>query len=190
MAEEREPQPADRAEERADRPVIFLVGYRGAGKTTVARLLAARLGWDWIDADEELERRAGVTVREIFSAEGEAGFRDREEAVLADLCRRERAVIATGGGAVLREANRNRMRAAGHVVWLSTDAATAWARLQGDPSTADRRPALTVGGLAEVEQLLRQREPLYRACADLTVDTANRTPEAITAEIVVRLWGD
>jgi shikimate kinase len=167
--------------------VIFLVGYRGAGKTAVARLLAEQLGWEWVDADEALERRHGRTIREIFAAEGEAGFRAKEEAVLADLCRGERRVIATGGGVVLREANRQRMRAAGRVVWLTADARTVWERLQGDPTTAGRRPALTVGGLAEVEELLWQREPLYRACADLVIETAGRSPEEVTAAILAGL---
>src|SRR5262249_29155098 len=129
------------------RSSVFLVGYRGTGKTAVARLLAERLGWEWVDADGALERLDGRTIREIFAAEGEAGFRANEEAVLADLCRGERRVIATGGGVVLREANRQRMRSAGRVVWLTADARTVWGRLQGDPTTAERRPAVAVGGL-------------------------------------------
>ncbi|MCI0458778.1 MAG: shikimate kinase AroL [Gemmataceae bacterium] len=167
--------------------LVFLVGYRATGKTTVARLLAERLGWNWVDADEELERRAGCTIREVFAAEGETGFRDREEAVLAEVCGRERLVVATGGGVVLREANRQRMRAGGRVVWLTADSATIWARLQTDPTTAERRPALTVGGLAEIEELLRQREPLYRACADVVVDTARRSPEDVVNAILQAL---
>jgi shikimate kinase len=164
--------------------VIFLVGYRATGKTTVARLLAKELGWDWVDADERLEQRCGRSIRQIFAEEGEAGFREHEAAVLEELCRCPRQVVATGGGVVLRAANRARLRAAGRVVWLTADAATIWARLQGDPATAERRPALTVGGLAEVEELLRVREPLYRACADLIVDTAERSPEEIVAHIL------
>jgi shikimate kinase len=164
--------------------VISLVGYRGTGKSSVARLLAERLGWAWADADEALERVAGRSIRDIFAAEGEAGFRDREEAVLAELCRGERLILATGGGAVLREANRQRLRAAGRVVWLTAGAATIWARLQADPTTAERRPALTVGGLAEIEDLLRQREPLYRACADVVVDTEGRSPEDVVNAIL------
>lgn len=168
----------------ADRPSIFLVGYRATGKSTVARLLSRKLGWDWVDADELLEQRHGRTIRQIFAEEGEAGFREKEAAVLEELCRRPRHVIATGGGVVLREANRERLRAAGKVIWLTADAATIWDRLQTDPSTGERRPALTVGGRAEVEELLRAREPLYRACADLVVETAERSPEEIVAHIL------
>src|SRR5436305_15234067 len=94
-------------------PVIFLIGPRGSGKTTVARLLAERLGWDWVDVDAALEAAAGRSVRDIFAAEGEAGFRAREAAGLAELCRRRRHVIATGGGVVLDPENRQRLREAG-----------------------------------------------------------------------------
>ncbi len=165
--------------------LVFLVGYRGTGKSTVARLLAERLGWGWVDADEALEKRYGRTIRQLFAEEGEAGFRDKESAVLEELCRGERLVVATGGGVVLREANRARLRAAGRVVWLTADATTISRRLRQDPTTAERRPALTVGGLAEVEELLRVREPLYRASANLIVDTVGRTPEEVAEAILM-----
>jgi shikimate kinase len=164
--------------------VIFLVGYRATGKSTVARLLAERLGWAWVDADEVLERRHGRTIRQIFAEEGEAGFRDKEAAIVEELCRGERLVVATGGGVVLRAENRQRLRAAGRVVWLTADAQTIWERLQRDPMTRERRPALTVGGRAEVEELLRVREPHYRECAEVTVDTRGRSPEDIVAAIL------
>jgi shikimate kinase len=167
--------------------VIFLTGSRGTGKSTVARLLAERLGWDWVDADAVIEARAGRSIREIFAAEGEAGFRARETAELAELCQRRRHVIATGGGIVLAEENRRRIRQAGWVVWLTADPETLWRRIQQDATTADRRPNLTVGGLSEVEELLRRREPLYRECADLQVDTARRSPEEV-AELILAAW--
>src|SRR5262249_57093640 len=92
--------------------------------------------------------------------------------------------VATGGGVVLRPENRARLRAAGRLVWLTADAATIWQRMQQDGSTAERRPDLTVGGLAEVEELLKQREPLYRDCADVVFSTANRAPDAVAHEIL------
>jgi shikimate kinase len=168
--------------------IVFLVGYRGTGKTTVARLLAERLGWRWLDADAVLEERAGRTVRAVFAAEGEAGFRRRESAVLEDLCRCQGHVIATGGGVVLSPENRARLRAAGLVVYLTADAETIWRRLQADATTAERRPALTVGGLAEVRQLLEVREPLYRECAHHQVGTVGRSPEDV-AEMVLSALG-
>src|SRR5690348_4091507 len=97
---------------------LVLIGYRGTGKTTVAQLLALRLGWDWIDADVELELRAGKSIAAMFADDGEPAFRELETQVLADLVRREKAVIAAGGGAVMKDANRAALALAGCVVWL------------------------------------------------------------------------
>lgn len=165
---------------------VFLIGSRCVGKSAVGLRLAQRLGWAFVDADEELERRAGRTIREIFASEGETAFRDREAAVLADLAARADVVVATGGGVVLRPENRERL-SAGPVVWLTARPQTLWARMQGDASTAERRPALAQGGLAEVESLLAQREPLYRACATWTFDTESATPDALADAIARRL---
>ena len=164
--------------------MIFLIGYRGTGKTTVARLLAAALGWPWLDADDVLERHHGTRIRDLFATEGEAAFRDKEEAILVNLCKLSRHAIATGGGVVLRERNREQLRASGWVVWLTADVATIHRRLEGDPATWDRRPALTAApAVTEIADLLKLREPLYRGCAHLTVSTVGRSPEAVVAEI-------
>jgi shikimate kinase len=165
-------------------PCLFLVGYRGTGKTTVGRLVAEGLGWTSVDADEVLERRYGRTVRQIFAEEGEAGFRDKEAVVLGEICRLRQHVVATGGGVVLSEDNRRRLREAGRVVWLTADARTLWERLQQDAATAERRPTLTVGGLTEIEELLRVREPLYRSCAHVVVNTVGRSAEEVAAAIL------
>jgi len=157
--------------------LLFLIGYRGSGKTTVGRIVAERLGWAFLDADAVLEKRFGQTIREIFAAEGEAGFREKEAAILAELCQRADTVIATGGGIVLREENRRLLKRHGFVTWLTADPATLLARIQADRTTAGRRPNLAGGGLAEVEQLLAVREPLYRACADVVVPVAALSPE-------------
>src|SRR5438309_1175163 len=121
---------------------LFLIGYRGTGKTTVARILAEKIGWGWIDADAALEERYGRSIRRIFEEDGEAGFREKEMAILEELCRAHNHVIATGGGVVLREANLQRLRTAGRVVWLTADARTLWQRLQADEKTHERRPPL------------------------------------------------
>jgi shikimate kinase len=168
--------------------LVFLIGPRGSGKTTVARLLAERLGWDGLDADAELERHCGKCIREVFADEGEAGFRRHEADVLAELCERRNVVIATGGGVVLREENRRRLKA-GRVVWLTADADTLWRRVQSDTTTAERRPGLFAGvdGRREIEQVLEAREPHYRECADFVVDTTARSPEEIVALILSSL---
>jgi shikimate kinase len=167
---------------------ILLTGYRCTGKTTTGRLLAARLGWDFADVDDLIESTAGKSIADIFAAEGEAGFRDRESAALAELCRRSDCVIATGGGAVLREANREALRDAGLVVWLTAAPETLWQRLQADPSTAARRPNLTAsGGLDEVRNLLAAREPLYREAADFAVASDDLSPQAV-ADAILTTW--
>jgi shikimate kinase len=169
---------------------LFLIGYRGTGKTTVAELVARRLRWEYIDADPVLESRHGRSIAQIFADEGEAGFREKESELLAELCAGERRVIATGGGVVLRPDNRARLRDAGLCVWLTADPPTIAARLATDPATWARRPNLTVGGLAEIEELLKIREPLYGECADWTVTTVGRTPGEIAEEILERIAGE
>ncbi len=164
---------------------LALIGYRGTGKTTIAQILAKRLGFDWIDADVEVEERAGKSIAEIFAASGEEAFRDLEAEVVADLCQRERTVLALGGGAILREENRKCLAQCQPIVWLQASAETIAQRLGTDPMTAGRRPNLTNrGGLHEIEQMLATRDPIYRACATLEVDTEGKAPAQIVDEIV------
>lgn len=163
---------------------LILVGYRGTGKTTVGRLLADRLGWEFADCDDHIEAAAGRSIAEIFATEGEPGFRDRESETLRRLCTRERCVIATGGGAIQRPINRELLRTAGFVSWLVSSPETIWVRLQSDPATAARRPNLTSnGGMEEVRTLLTAREPLYREIADFTADADAPSPEDVAAAI-------
>jgi shikimate kinase len=164
--------------------IVYLVGLRGTGKSTVGRLLAERLGLAFHDADAVLEAKAGRSIRDIFAADGEAHFRGLEADVLRDLSRSGPAVIATGGGVVLREANRQLMQATGKTVWLTADIDTMLSRLQTDAAGAARRPDLAGGGRAEIEELLCLRTPLYQSCADLTFDTARRSPEAVVHDIL------
>jgi len=163
---------------------LFLIGLRGTGKSTVGPLLAERLGLPFFDADAELEATAGRSIREIFAAEGEPPFRDLEEKLLVALLARGPAVIATGGGVVLREANRRRLSDSGRVVWLTADHATLWQRLQNDPAGGRQRPNLAGGGMSEIEELARQREPLYRSVAHLTISVVGRSPEQVASDIV------
>jgi shikimate kinase len=169
---------------------IALIGYRGTGKTTVAQVLARRLGWDWVDADVEVEFRAGKSIAIIFADYGEAAFRDLEAQVVAALCGRERTVLALGGGAVLRDDNRKAIQSCQAAVWLQADAEVLAERISGDPTTAARRPNLTNhGGRTEIETVLALREPFYRACATLEVDTDSKDPAQIADEIVVAIFG-
>ena len=169
------------------KPLLYLIGYRGTGKTTVGQLLAHRLGWDFVDADVHLEAKRGKTIKEIFASDGEASFRDSESATLRELSARARCVIATGGGIVLREKNAALLRTSGFVVWLTADASTLAQRIQADPTTTARRPNLSMGGMAEIEELLRVREPFYRECADLEIDASGTSPESIV-ETILKGW--
>lgn len=172
-------------------PRITLVGYRGTGKSTVAALLADRLGCAWVDADAVLEARLGTTVADLVRSRGEPAFRDAEAAILLDLLASCAGVLATGGGVVLRPENRAALRQRGRpVVWLTAAADVIRGRLAADPSTRDRRPALAgtaAGGdpLAEVDAALAAREPLYREVADAAfdagVESAARVAERIEA---------
>lgn len=171
----------------ADRP-IFLIGYRGSGKSAVAPELASRIGYDWIDTDDEIERRAGKTIAAIFAQGGEAAFRDMELRVVAELANSRRTVIALGGGAVLREENRAAICGAGPVVWLTATVDTILQRIATDAATSERRPNLTAaGGRAEVVAILAARTPLYRECATLAVDTEGKLIPCIVDEIVAQL---
>ncbi|MGD0896270.1 MAG: shikimate kinase [Thermoguttaceae bacterium] len=165
---------------------LVLIGYRATGKTTLARLLAQRLGWSWIDADVEIERRAGRSIARIFTEGGEPAFRAIEAQVIADLCRQDKLVLAAGGGAPLRAENRQAMRRSGRVVWLTALPETILARMSADATTAGRRPNLTgEGPLDEIIQLLTRREPIYRELAHHVVDTEGKSPEQLTEEILV-----
>jgi shikimate kinase len=165
--------------------ILTLIGYRATGKTKLAKLLAERLGWDWIDADVEIERRAGKSIARIFAEKGEPAFRDLEAEVIADLCRRDRLVLAAGGGAPLRPESRRAMREAGKVVWLTARPETILARMTTDATTRARRPNLTdKTPLEEIVELLQTREAVYRESADWAVDTEGRTPEILAEEIL------
>lgn len=157
--------------------ILTLIGYRATGKSTLAKPLAERLGWAWIDADVELERRAGRTIREIFDTDGESEFRRLERETLVDLLSQDRLVIAAGGGAVLNPDTRQGFKDAGPVVWLKASVDTIEQRLFGDMTTAERRPNLTSsGGREEIERLLSQREPIYSDTATLTIQTDEPFP--------------
>jgi shikimate kinase len=163
---------------------VALVGLRCTGKTTVGRLLAARLGWAGIDADDVVEANAGKSVAKIFANDGEARFREWEVDAIRDICGRERIVIATGGGAILRPETRELLKHSCFVVWLTASPDAIAKRMSADPETLARRPSLTGQGvIEEVSAVLAAREPFYREVAQLVVHTDGRTPDEIAMEI-------
>jgi shikimate kinase len=146
---------------------IYLVGLMGAGKTTVGRQLARRLGRDFLDSDHEIVERTGVPVSTIFEIEGEEGFRRRERQAIAELAAMPGIVLATGGGAVLNPENRRNLRDTGWVVYLNVPPALLYERTRHDRS----RPLLRVADpLARLEELYALRDPLYRETAHFIVD--------------------
>ena len=156
----------------------------GAGKSTIGRLLAKELRFPFKDSDKEIEQRTGADIPWIFDVEGEQGFRDREQAMLAELCDLGGVVLATGGGAVLRPENRQALRAGGRVVYLHTSVAQ-----QLDRTARDRnRPLLrTADPGAVLRGLMEIRDPLYREIADIIVETDERPPRMVVQEILERL---
>lgn len=167
---------------------IYLTGYRGTGKTSVGKILAKQLQRPFVDLDDVVESSAGRAIREIFEVGGESAFRDLETTCLEDVAARAAAsggeVVALGGGAILREQNRGVIDGSGVCIWLDAAAEVLAGRINDDESTARRRPALTnLGQMDEIHSLLTQREPLYRSASHHRIDTAEKTPQAIAAEI-------
>ncbi|MGB7344391.1 MAG: shikimate kinase [Pirellulaceae bacterium] len=163
---------------------IYLTGYRGTGKTSVGKILAHRLDRQLVDLDDRVEAAAGKTIREIFDEGGEKSFRDWESKCLKLVTSETNGVIALGGGAILRESNRDLIASSGICFWLDADAATLAERIFGDQSTHSRRPALSdLDPADEIRHLLAQREPLYRAVSKHRIETTGKTIDAIAAEI-------
>ncbi|HEU0205004.1 MAG TPA: shikimate kinase [Burkholderiaceae bacterium] len=163
------------------RDAIFLIGMMGAGKSTVGRLLARELGFEFVDCDREIEARSGVSITTIFELEGEAGFRQREAAVLDELTQRTGVVLATGGGAVLREDNRRHLLTRGLVIYLQASADELARRTSNDRS----RPLLqTADPRARIVELLQHREPLYAATAHLIFQSAAANPRRLVKKIM------
>lgn len=163
---------------------IFLVGLMGAGKTSVGRLLARRLGKRFIDCDHEIEARTGVRIAVIFEIEGEEGFRAREVQVLDALTALPDVVLATGGGAVLRPENRAALASRGFVVYLRAQPRDLWQRTRHDKG----RPLLnTDDPLGRLQELYSLRDPLYREVADLVVDTGRQSLAALVEQLLPAL---
>ncbi len=147
---------------------VILVGPMGAGKSAIGRQLAQLLSYEFLDSDQEIEARTGADIPWIFDVEGEEGFRRREQAVIEELSARDGVVLATGGGAVIKEANRQVISARGSVVYLKTSIEQQLARTAKDR----KRPLLQNSEPRKVlTELIKDREPLYLSVADFVVDT-------------------
>ena len=167
---------------------IFLVGPMGAGKTTIGRQLARELKMEFVDSDQEIEDRSGVTISWIFDVEGEAGFRRREKKILEELTSRKGIVLATGGGAVLAPENRKYLHSRGTVVYLMATIGQQVERTKHD----SRRPLIqnVTDIRGKLKELMEIRDPLYREIADYVVMTNRRSPKSVSSEIVKQLFGD
>jgi len=163
---------------------VFLVGPMGSGKSAVGRYLARDLGCEFIDSDTEIETRTGVDIPFIFEKEGEAGFRRREREVIEALTERPEIVLATGGGAILADSNREFLDARGTVVYLH---ATVEQQVQRTRRGRER-PLLEGGDRPRIlQELMEIRDPLYRGIADIIVETDGRSVAAVAREIRKRL---
>ncbi|MGE7990381.1 shikimate kinase AroK [Pseudomonas sp. NPDC089554] len=163
---------------------LILVGPMGAGKSTIGRLLAKELRLPFKDSDKEIELRTGANIPWIFDKEGEPGFRDREQAMIAELSALDGVVLATGGGAVMRDANRAALRKGGRVIYLHASVEQQVGRTARDRN----RPLLrTANPEATLRALLEARDPLYREIADLVVETDERPPRMVVLDILERL---
>ena len=164
--------------------IVTLIGYRGCGKSSVGPVLAELLNCTCVDSDDEVEARAGKSIAAIFAEDGESVFRKMETEVLAHLFSKPNHIIAAGGGAVLAEVNRQRMRQAGPVVWLNVSAETLASRIYGDSASPTRRPSLTGKSIEEeVAEVLQNRLPLYRDAATITVAADEAGPDEIARTV-------
>jgi len=163
---------------------IFLVGLMGAGKTTVGRALAKKLNKRFVDSDHEIEARSGVSIPVIFEIEGEASFRQREAEAIRSLTGEQGIVLATGGGAVLRPENRELLKARGTVIYLRASVSHILQRTGKDKN----RPLLQTADPAHrLEELSREREPLYREVADIVIDTGRPNISTLVQVILTQL---
>ena len=163
---------------------IILVGMMGAGKTTVGKLLAQQMGKTFVDSDEEIQQRTGVTIMHIFDIEGEAGFRQRESITIQELLELDNLILATGGGAILNAGNRDVMRSNGIVVYLKSAVTDLWQRTRHDRN----RPLLqTDDPRARLKEIHAQRDPLYEQTADLVMPTGKQNVHSLVHELVHEL---
>lgn len=166
------------------KPNIYLVGYRGSGKSTVAPLLAQQLGFRSVDTDFLLEQKLGEPIADFFRHAGESKFRELESQVVESVSKQRNQIISLGGGSVLASENRTAIRSTGYVVWLNCSVNVLASRLSKDQKGGAPRPSLTgLGVVEEIQSVLKVREPIYRDIADCILNADDLTPQQITQEI-------
>jgi shikimate kinase len=159
---------------------IYFIGLMGAGKTTIGRLLAKQMGREFYDSDHEIERKTGVKIPLIFELEGESGFRKRETTAIDELSQLDNVIVATGGGAVQLQENRDYLKKTGKVIYLRAKVNDLYQRTRNDKS----RPLLQgANPKQKLEQLYVARDPIYSALADYIVDTGAQSANEITSRI-------
>lgn len=168
--------------------LIVFIGPMGAGKTTIGKILAKELGYQFFDSDKEIEKRTGANIPWIFDVEGESGFRDRESLVISDLSSMKQIVLATGGGAMMRAENRDAVTKSGFVIYLNTSVDQQYQRTHKDKN----RPLLQgdKDAYLVLSELYEMRDPVYRSVADFVVDTDKKALKTIVKDIINALNDD
>jgi shikimate kinase len=166
---------------------LILIGYRACGKTCVGKKVSGFLGLPFYDTDELIQRRTGKTVRQIVQEGGWPAFRKSEKAAIGGVALQDGVVIALGGGAVMEAGNVEALKGKGCFVWLRAEEETLRKRMRGDGASSEQRPPLTIPGNGDEKELLAKRSPVYRALADLIIDTTGRSIDEVAEEILSAL---
>ncbi len=167
---------------------LILIGYRGTGKSSIGKLVAVKLGMEFVDVDDYIEAQEGKTIKDIFDQGGEELFRNIETRAIKTLCEKDGIVISPGGGAILRDENSSCLKRNGFAILLEATADVIHSRLNQDANRAGQRPNLTdKSPIDEIKSLLAARKPYYTKNADYTIDTSTKTIEQISNEAVEAL---
>ncbi len=167
---------------------LFLIGYRCSGKTTIGQSIAEMIDWSFVDSDLRVIKNSGKQISDIIDTAGWDAFRRMERSALKQICKEDRQVVATGGGAVLDPANVRAMKTSGMIVWLEATAKTIQKRMLQDKNTENFRPALTgKGRMEEIEDLLLKRNPYYESASDFSIHTDDMPVNEITQRVIKKL---
>ena len=166
---------------------LILIGYRACGKTCVGKKVSGFLGLPFCDTDELIQRKTGKTVRQIVQEGGWPAFRKSEKAAIGEVAGQDGVVIALGGGAVMEPGNVEALKGKGYFIWLQAEEGTLRRRMKGDGTSPEQRPPLAITGKGDEKELLAKRSPVYRALADLIIDTTGRSIDEVAEEILAAI---